>query len=81
MNHEDKLNQLIKLSSDINTVQDIDILLERILFEARKIADADAGTIYIKENDHLIFTHAQNDTLQRRLQRGKKSYTQILDCQ
>jgi hypothetical protein len=72
MNHEDKLNQLIKLSSDINTVQDIDILLERILFEARKIADADAGTIYIKETDHLIFTHAQNDTLQRRLQRGKK---------
>lgn len=47
MEENDKLKEIIKLGSDINTVQDLDILLERILLETRKIAGADAGTIYI----------------------------------
>ncbi len=72
MNENDKLKEIIKLGSDINTVQDLDILLERILFETRKIANADAGTIYIKNKDDLVFTHAQNKTLSDRLPDGKK---------
>lgn len=72
MNENDKLKEIIKLGSDINTVQDLDILLERILFETRKIASADAGTIYIKNRDNLVFTHAQNDTQSSRLAKGKK---------
>ncbi len=67
-----RLKDIIKLSSEINTVQDLDILLERILHETRKIANADAGTIYIREKDCLVFTHAQNDTLSSRLPEGKK---------
>ena len=35
-------------------------------------ADADAGTIYIKSENNLIFTHAQNKTLSDRLPPGKK---------
>ncbi len=72
MNENDKLKEIIKLGSDINTVQDLDILLERILFETRKIASADAGTIYIKNRDSLVFTHAQNDTQSSRLAKGRK---------
>ncbi len=72
MKENDKLKEIIKLGSVINTVQDLDILLERILFETRKIAGADAGTIYIKNRENLIFTHAQNDTLSARLPKGKK---------
>lgn len=72
MEENDKLKEIIKLGSDINTVQDLDILLERILLETRKIAGADAGTIYIKNRDSLVFTHAQNDTLASRLPDGKK---------
>ncbi|HPS57763.1 MAG TPA: hypothetical protein PK514_06615 [Spirochaetota bacterium] len=69
---DQKLNDIIKLSSEINTVRDLDILQERILYETRKIADADAGTIYIRHQDNLVFTHAQNDTLSSRLPEGKK---------
>lgn len=67
-----RLKDIIKLSSEINTVQDLDILLERILHETRRIANADAGTIYIRNQDYLVFTHAQNDTLSSRLPEGKK---------
>lgn len=67
-----RLKEIIKLSSEINTVQDLDILLERILYETRKIANADAGTIYIRHQENLVFTHAQNDTLSSRLPAGKK---------
>ncbi|PKL17369.1 MAG: phosphohydrolase [Spirochaetae bacterium HGW-Spirochaetae-5] len=72
MKENDKLKEIIRLGSEINTVQDLDILLERILFETRKIANADAGTIYIKNRDDLVFTHAQNKTLSDRLPAGKK---------
>lgn len=68
----EKLKEIIKLSSEINTVQDLDILLEKILYETRKIAGADAGTIYIRHQNDLVFTHAQNDSLTRRLPPGKK---------
>lgn len=72
MDQNEKLNEVIKLGSKINTTQDLDILLERILHEARHIVSADAGTIYIKKSDNLVFTHAQNRTLQRRLPKGRK---------
>jgi len=72
MKENDKLKEIIRLGSEINTVQDLDILLERILFETRNIANADAGTIYIKNKNDLVFTHAQNKTLSDRLPAGKK---------
>lgn len=72
MKENEKLKEIIRLGSEINTVQDLDILLDKILYETRKIANADAGTIYIRSNDKLVFTHAQNKTLSDRLPRGKK---------
>jgi putative nucleotidyltransferase with HDIG domain len=72
MKENDKLKEIIRLGSEINTVQDLDILMERILFETRRIASADAGTIYIKNKNDLVFTHAQNKTLSDRLPEGKK---------
>lgn len=72
MNENEKLKEIIRLGSEISTFQDLDILLEKILHETRKIADADAGTIYIKYGNDLVFTHAQNKTLSGRLPEGKK---------
>ncbi len=72
MNENEKLKEIIRLGSEISTFQDLDILLEKILYETRKIADADAGTIYIKNGNDLVFTHAQNKTLSGRLPEGKK---------
>ncbi len=72
INKKDLLTEIIRLSSELNSLQDMDILLEKILFEARRFANADAGTIYIKNRDHLVFSHTQNDTLQKKLPPGGK---------
>ncbi|TFG63724.1 MAG: HD domain-containing protein [Spirochaetales bacterium] len=66
------LKQIIKLDSDLNKIQDLDILLERILFETRRVARAEAGSIYIRKDDKLFINYAQNDELQGRLPPGKK---------
>ena len=65
MNENEKLREIIRLSAQLNTVQDVDILLERILHEARNFMNADAGTIYVRSGSNLVFSHAQNDTLQK----------------
>ncbi len=66
------MKDIIKISLELNSINDIDILLERILFEARNATGADAGTIYTKEGESLLFRHAQNDTLQKKLSSGDK---------
>jgi HD-GYP domain-containing protein (c-di-GMP phosphodiesterase class II) len=71
---------IIRLDSELNQIQDLDLLLERILTEARKVVHADAGSIYVKEYvkenevdvEKLVVKYAQNDTLQRELPSGKK---------
>jgi len=68
----EKLKQIIALDSELHKIQDLDILLERILYEARKVVNADAGSIYIKEGDHLVIQYAQNDTIQKTLPPGQK---------
>lgn len=67
-----KLKQIISLDSELNKLQDVDVLLERILTEARRVTSADAGSIYIKHGDKLVINYAQNDTLQAKLPPGEK---------
>ncbi len=74
--HKEHLNQYVgEIVSTINFLaqtQDVDILMERILTEARKIANADAGSIYKREEGFLILKYAQNDTKQKELPPNKK---------
>jgi HD-GYP domain-containing protein (c-di-GMP phosphodiesterase class II) len=72
LNEKEKLELITQISLDINEVKDIDLLLERILTCARKVFNADAGSIYLKEGDQLRFAYSQNNSLQRRLNPGKK---------
>jgi len=72
MQNHHKLQQLINLGIDIAHIQDIDLLLEKILTAARELVQADAGTIYIKDDGHLLFSHTQNNTFQSRLPSGRK---------
>jgi len=72
MDETKRIKEILRLGSELNTVQDVDILLERILLEARRFVNADAGTIYVKEGNELVFSHAQNDTQQNKLPPGKK---------
>lgn len=69
---EEKLRKVIDLGYEISQIKDIDLLLEKILFEARGFTNCDAGSIYVREGDKLIFRYAQNDTMQRLLPPGKK---------
>ena len=71
---------IIELDSEFNKIQDLDLLLERILLEARKVVNADAGSIYVKQTieedgeqiDKLFIKYAQNDTFQKDLPPGQK---------
>jgi HD-GYP domain-containing protein (c-di-GMP phosphodiesterase class II) len=68
----EKLRRIIDLGQEISQIRDIDLLLEKILHEARNFTNCDAGSIYVREGNNLIFRYAQNDTMQRQLPPGKK---------
>jgi HD-GYP domain-containing protein (c-di-GMP phosphodiesterase class II) len=68
----DKLQHIIELEKNLWEIQDIDVLLERILTETRSIVHADAGSIYIVEGKNLKIKYAQNDTHLRELAPGEK---------
>ncbi len=68
----DRHAQVLSIGHEILRIQDLDVLLERILSEARKFAGADAGSLYLREGETLKFSYAQNDTMQAKLAPGKK---------
>ncbi|GAB1483811.1 HD domain-containing protein [Treponema sp.] len=72
MEERTDLRAIIKIDSELNLIQDLDLLLERILLEARRVVKADAGSIYVKEDDRLVIKYAQNNTKQRELPPGQK---------
>ncbi len=59
------IKQDAKIGLALSSEKNIDKLLEMIVTDARKMTNADAGTLYIidKENKYLCFTILQNDTL------------------
>lgn len=57
--HDSKLKKILNLSLEISQIKDIDLLLEKILSEARNFTHCDAGSIYIKEGDSLKFSYTQ----------------------
>jgi len=79
------LKTIFEIDSELVQIQDLDLLLERILFEARKVLHADAGSIYVKETveedgkkiDKLAIKYSQNDTIQKGLPPGQKLIFQV----
>ncbi|MFH1982047.1 MAG: HD domain-containing phosphohydrolase [Pseudomonadota bacterium] len=69
---KEKLDKLMALGIELNQVNDLDVLMERILTDARRFVNADAGSIYIRNERMLKFSYTQNETLQRRLPPGEK---------
>jgi HD-GYP domain-containing protein (c-di-GMP phosphodiesterase class II) len=71
---------ILALDSELNQIQDVDLLLERILLEARRAVHADAGSIYVVERVHehgetiekLVIKYSQNDTMSKQLPPGQK---------
>jgi response regulator RpfG family c-di-GMP phosphodiesterase len=69
---EQKLQRIIELEKKLGEIQDVDVLLERILTETREIVHADAGSIYVLDGDNLRIKYSQNDTLLKELAPGEK---------
>ena len=74
-NYAERLGGQIRKMSDIGRalsgVQDLNTLLEMIVDQARNFTNADAGTLYIVEDNTLRFQIVQNDSLKIRM--GGKS--------
>lgn len=69
---EQKLQRIIESEKVLNETQDVDVLLERLLTEARGIVNADAGSIYVCDENNLKIKYAQNATQQKQLEPGQK---------
>ena len=53
----------MKKIEELNHLNDIDTILDKILYEARQLSHADAGSIFIMEDEKLRFGYVHNDTL------------------
>lgn len=59
-----QLERLIELGIALSAERDHDLLMERILLEAKDLTNADGGTLYLRnDDDTLQFTILHNDTL------------------
>lgn len=72
LSKEEILIKIIETESLLHNIQDVDILLEHILTEARSVVNADAGSIYVAKDNRLLINYAQNDTMQNELPKGQK---------
>lgn len=70
MTQQLRKNEILELLKEINEkishIKDVDSLLDHVLFEAREITHADAGSIYLTVGNKLIFAYVQNDTLMKK---------------
>ena len=58
-----RFENLLQISHKLNYTDDMDSVLERILTEARSLTESEAGTIYLRYENELVFEHTQNDLL------------------
>lgn len=69
---EETFRSIVEIEKKLRDIQDVDVLLENVLTETRRIVNADAGSIYVVEGSRLRIKYAQNDTQLRELAPGEK---------
>src|SRR5947207_2267085 len=67
LNLTQAFKELVQIGITLTSEHDLAILLERVLDTARRFTRAEAGTLFLREGDHLRFAVVQNDFLQRKL--------------
>jgi diguanylate cyclase (GGDEF)-like protein len=67
VNLTEAFKELVQIGIALSNERDLSTLLERILTEARRLTRAEAGTLFLRENDQLRFAVVQNDRLARQL--------------
>ncbi len=72
---EDIFSRIFKIVEKLNHIKDIHALLDAVLLQARQLTGADAGSIYLIENNALNFRYIHNDTLFSASSSNKYIYT------
>lgn len=57
------LSHILSVFNELRDLKGLDAILDRILLEARRLARADAGSIFLVHGDNLVFSHVHNDSL------------------
>lgn len=60
---EDIYSNLLQIMEKLSHIKDVHALLDAVLLQARQFTRADAGSIYLVENNVLNFSYIHNDTL------------------
>lgn len=66
--------KILKLTEELHQLKDVDTILDFILYESRKLSNADAGSIFLVEQDKLRFSYVHNDTLFREAESNAALY-------
>ena len=66
-----RLESITTLGAQLNAYQDLDLLMERILLEARKSCAAESGAVFLVQDDALSCDYVQNDQVERRISAGE----------
>ena len=63
----EEVSAILKIIDDLNSLKDVDTILDRILTESRRLAGAEAGSIFlVQEKKFLVFSYVQNDAMLNR---------------
>ncbi|MDA3864000.1 MAG: HD domain-containing protein [Deltaproteobacteria bacterium] len=73
----DALEKVLKITGELNKLNDIDTILDKILEEARKLARAEAGSIFLVEKNKLKFRYVQNELLYQKDSNNKDIYSDL----
>ena len=60
----DQVEDILNIGIALSLEKDHNRLLEMIVSEARRITNADGGTLYLRDGDFLVFKITQNESLQ-----------------
>jgi len=71
----DIVRDILKVIEELNALRDVDSILDQVLGEARAMTNADAGSIFLVEDDTLRFSYVHNDTLFTGPDASKHLYT------
>ena len=73
----ERLEAILRTTDILCRVKDVDAILDAVLAGARALVNADAGTIYLLEDEQLHFSFTHNDTLFGNDDSNKHIYTSI----
>ncbi len=71
----DIVRDILKVIEELNTLKDVDAILDKVLTEAREMTSAEAGSIFLLEAAGLRFSYVHNDRLFQGDDASKQLYT------